>query len=98
MTDGKLISDDSRNGPKTDDQDSAREIEEELEDGRAGEAGLAVDAICTSCSLTRAKRTSELEEYEDPEDEIPVSFTHICHNCQRVTWWNGIRLLGRGSE
>lgn len=67
---------------------SVRDPQEELEHGDAGHVGLPVDARCTGCKIVRAKRANKIQG--DPDDG---SFRHICHACNRVTWWNVIRIL-----
>lgn len=73
-----------------------RNIESELQDGKAGERGLPVDARCVNCKRVRSKL---IAGRDDPDDTS--SFRHVCHgrNCRGVTWWNPIRVLDReGSQ
>lgn len=74
-------------------QESARDerdLVDELE-GSAGEVGVPVDAICTSCRLIRAKRAPR--DCVDDDGRGGSSFKHVCHRCQRGTWWNVRRAL-----
>lgn len=73
-----------------------RDLENELEDGRAGSRGVLLDAQCTECRLTRAKRSSEFDA-DDPDLSIP--FKHFCHECGSIEWWHPVRALeGNGEE
>jgi len=67
---------------------------DQLDDPEAGHGPLGVSARCVNCKIVRAKRIAD----QDPDDTS--SFKHVCHNCQRTTWWNLIRVLndGRGSD
>jgi len=65
---------------------TARDIEAELKQGQTGEFGTPVDAVCTSCKKVRAKRAPV-----DPDGRS--TFKHVCHTCQRSTFWNVVRYL-----
>ncbi|SNZ06442.1 hypothetical protein SAMN06269185_1172 [Natronoarchaeum philippinense] len=58
----------------------------EFDAPEAGERGIPFDAVCTGCGQVRVKRADE-----DPDN--PTSFKHVCHKCQKSTWWNPIRTL-----
>jgi len=61
---------------------------------RAGEIGVPVDAICVGCSSDgherKATKRVSLEKLgvDDVEDIGTGSFRHVCHRCQRATYWN----------
>lgn len=65
----------------------ARDLDAELAEPEAGEHGLPVDARCVNCRRVRAKLVPD----RDPDDRS--SFKHVCHQCQRATWWNVLRVL-----
>ena len=54
---------------------------------------VAVDAICTACRVKTAKETRT-----DNDGEVPTSFRHVCHECQRVTWWNVLDVRDVGGD
>lgn len=64
-----------------------RDVDEEIADPEAGQRGLPVDARCVDCNRIRAKLVPD----RDPDDRS--SFKHVCHECQRATWWNIVRVL-----
>ncbi len=68
---------------------TARDIQRELADPEAGHRGIPVDARCVHCKKVRAKRAPEYVTDDDSRD----TFKHVCHNCQRATPWNVIRVL-----
>lgn len=68
-------------------EQDGRDLEAELNDGKAGQRGIAVDARCVGCKHHRAKYVPN----RDPEDT--TSFRTICHECQRVTWWNVLEVV-----
>ncbi len=57
----------------------------------AGEIGAPVEAICVSCKETKRKRA-------DVHPDGPSSFKHVCHNCQKTTYWNVVRFLDETEE
>lgn len=73
-------------------EDHQRDLEAELEQPQAGHRGVPVDARCVGCRKVRAKRA--------PEDRVEegLSFKHVCHNCQRATYWNVLRRLDGGDR
>ena len=77
-----------------------RDLEGELQTAEAGQVGIPLDAVCTGCRRVHVKRVSP-EEVDQPPEVDPItldasevtSFTHICHPCGRVTWWNPVAVL-----
>jgi len=59
-------------------------------DPEAGHRGLLVTARCVGCKTVRRKLAPP--EIADRDADHP-SFRHICHECQRVRWYNTIAVL-----
>lgn len=70
--------------------DDGRDLAAELNHPTAGEYGRAVEAICTECKNKRGK-------FADVDPDGPSSFRHVCHNCQKETFWNVVEFV-RASE
>lgn len=66
-------------------------IELDLEtSASAGYHGILTTARCTGCKTVRRK----LAPYEIADDGgSHPSFRHICHSCNRVSWYNTIEIL-----
>ena len=45
-----------------------------------------VSARCVECREIRTKKT-----YTDTDETR--SFRHVCHDCQRATWWNVLEVV-----
>jgi hypothetical protein len=64
-------------------------------DPAAGEYGVAVEAICVGCRQVRTKRYPKAV----PEAvSLGQSFKHVCHRCQKATYWNVRDILEEGSR
>ena len=50
----------------------------------AGHNGRLITARCVNCKICRRKRVDD----DVGKDRERLSFTHVCHRCQRATWWN----------
>jgi hypothetical protein len=61
---------------------------DEVDDARAGEVGIPVHARCVSCRDIRFKRIGGEDTVEETE-----TFKHVCHECQRATYWNVLYIL-----
>jgi ribosomal protein L36 len=59
-------------------------------DPEAGHRGHLVTARCVGCKTVRRKLAPP--EIADRDADHP-SFRHICHDCQRVRWYNTISIL-----
>ena len=72
--------------------ETERDLEAELNSPEAGHTGVPVDARCINCRRVRAKLA--------PADAVDDgrSFKHVCHRCQRATWWNILRVLEGGDR
>jgi len=55
------------------------------------ELSTRVSARCVDCREVRTKKT-----YTDP-DEMR-SFRHVCHDCQRATWWNVLEVVDHDQD
>lgn len=59
-------------------------------DAKAGHRGILTTARCVECKTVRRKLAPP--EIADRDGNHP-SFRHICHDCQRVVWYNTIQIL-----
>ncbi|PCR89429.1 hypothetical protein [Natrinema ejinorense] len=77
-----------------------RDLEAELASDAAGQRGIPFDAICTGCQRTRVKRAQPEDVGQHPQiDPMSLdasectSFKHVCHRCQKATFWNPLAVL-----
>ncbi|WP_435551984.1 hypothetical protein [Natrinema sp. CGMCC1.2065] len=80
--------------------DDDRDLEAELASAAAGNSGIPFDAICTGCRRVRVKRAKPEEVGQHPQiDPAQLeasdcsSFKHVCHHCQKATFWNPLAVL-----
>ncbi|WP_247002302.1 hypothetical protein [Halosolutus gelatinilyticus] len=93
------MSSDAEHG-RADRSDDVRDLEGELASTSAGHVGIPVDAICVGCGRIRVKRADPEEMGQHPQVDPTTldatgltSFTHVCHPCGSVTWWNPVAVL-----
>jgi len=84
----------------TDSARDKRDLSGELTSPKAGHSGIPFDAVCTGCQKVHVKQARPLEVGLHPQIDPETidatdcnSFKHVCHRCQRCTWWNPVAVL-----